>query len=323
MAKALQYPVNKSPFYRLRNKTKLANLLQLPKTELLQLVKHPTYNCFWRKEEGRKPRYIEEPTDKLKAVHRRIHRLLSRIETPPYLFSGKWGISHIDNAAFHSQNDFFLTLDIERFYPSSKAEYVFRFFRYVMLMTDDVAGLMAKLVTYEGHIPTGSSLSQSIAYHSYSKMFDTLNKLARPKGITFSLYVDDMVFSSSRPIAKSFLKEIRQRLQSVELTLKSAKIRFGSPKDFKVVTGAAITPGKQLAIPNKLRKKIADQLKQGHDVSLFSERKVISLSGRVDAARRIEPTSYDSLNRTLSPRRESIRAKQRLRQKTSRRKRKV
>ncbi|MCX6142076.1 MAG: reverse transcriptase family protein [Ignavibacteriales bacterium] len=281
MAKALQYPVNKSPFYRLRNKAKLANLLQLPKTELLQLVKHPTYN------------------------------------------SGKSGISHIDNATFHSQNDFFLTLDIERFYPSSKAEYVFRFFRYVMLMSDDVAGLMAKLVTYEGHIPTGSSLSQSIAYHSYSKMFDSLNELAHSKGLTFSLYVDDMVFSSSMPIEKPFKAEIMRKLRTVELALKLAKVRFGSPKDFKVVTGVAITPNNEMAIPNKLRKKIAEQLKQGHDIGLLSDRKVKTLSGRVEAARRIEPTSYDSLRRALSPRLEIIRAKQRARQGVSRRRRKM
>jgi hypothetical protein len=306
MAKPPQYPLSKSPLYRLRSKAKLANLLQLSKSDLIQLANHPTYHRFWKKEKGKKPRFIEEPTDALMAVHKRLQNLLSRIETPPYLFSGKRNTSHIDNASFHLENNFFLTLDIEKFYPSSKIEYVFRFFCYVLLMDEDVAWVIAKLVTYQDHIPTGSSLSQSIAFRSFSIMFDSLDALAGSNGMSFSLYVDDMVFSSPRPIARTFLKKIEEKLNSVELSIKKTKVKFGSPRDFKVVTGCAITPERQLAVPNRLRKKIVDGLKENRNVGNLPDKAIISLTGRVEAARRIEPTYHDALYRKLKKQLEPI-----------------
>ena len=112
-----------------------------------------------------------------------------------------------------------------------------------------------------------------------------------------------------------------RKLRTVELALKLAKVRFGSPKDFKVVTGVAISPKKRLAIPNKLRKKIDDQLDNRHDVSLLPDKDVISLTGRIEAARRIEPTAYESLYRSLSKRRQTIREKQKASQRKPRGKR--
>ena len=258
------YPLERSPLYRLRNKTKLASLLQISKDELILLseTENPTYRLFVRKEKGKKDRQIEEPIDKLKTVHKVLQVLFSRIQSPDYLFSGKRKTTYIDNARFHIKYNYVLTLDIERFYPSTDIEYVFRFFRYRLLMNDDVAWILAKIVTYERHIPTGSHLSQSLAYWSYSALFDSINKIAQSNNYRFSLYVDDITFSSVSPIPQNYLRTITDKLNSVKLSVKQSKTKNYGKQKFRLITGCSISPDGNLLIRNRLRKKAYDLIKK-------------------------------------------------------------
>src|SRR5208283_4644049 len=176
-------------------------------------------------------------------------------------------------------------LDIKSFYPSSKIEYVFRFFHHKTKMSEDVAWLISRLLTYNEHIPTGSQLSQSIAYWAYSTLIDTINKVAESKGFLFSLYVDDITFSSSTSIPRSFQGWVENEIESFELSIKKSKLRRGSKKDFKVVTGCAITPFKEVAVPNRLRQKIASSLNRYSNIDLIPPREILSLIGQIEAAR--------------------------------------
>jgi hypothetical protein len=306
MPKPHLYQLDRSPFHRLRNKSKLAQLLKVSIKELLQLSKKPTYNKFNIEPLGKKARHIEEPVGQLKLVHGSIQKLMSRLETPPYLFSGKKSITYIDNAKSHLDHEFFLSLDIASFYSSCKIEYVFRFFHYRMQMVEDIAWIMACLVTCDGHIPKGSPLSQSIAYWSYSKLFDELNELAKSNNLSLSLYVDDFQLSSLRRIPKSVLDKIENRLQTVELSIKKSKVRFGSSRDYKIITGCAITPDNQLDVPNRLRKKIADVFKKERNINNLPDKAIISLTGRIEAARRIVPFFHDSIYQKLKERKKTI-----------------
>jgi hypothetical protein len=301
-----QYPVERSPLFKLQSKSKLSKILGITPSVLTRLSKNPSFKTFPQKDAKGKVRNIEQPTGQLLIIHKRIQSLLRRLESPSYLFSGKKGLSYLDNAKPHTNNNHFLFLDIAKFYPSTKKEYVFRFFHFKMLMSENIAWLLADLITYKGHIPTGSQLSQSIAYWSYSKLFDDVFHIAQSNDIVFTLYVDDISFSSDNAIPKSFEQEVIHRIYSTELAIKESKLKRGSKKHFKVVTGVAITPMKTITIPNKQRKKIRNAIKSFQNAKTYSLEELTSLIGRIEAARRIEPSFCEVLYPKLKSLRNNI-----------------
>lgn len=288
------YPINRSPLYRLRNKRKLAELLDVSPKELKELSSGDSYHVFPKRDRGNKERLIEEPIGKLKRVHQIVHRFLSRIESPAYLYSGKKKISNIDNARVHRHRAHCLTADIEKFFPSCQGRYVFGFFHFQMMMSSDVAWLLTRIVTYQGHVPTGSSLSMVLAYWSYSRTFDTINNLATEHGITFTLYVDDMSFSFSEPLSHSLHVSVNYYLRRVGLHLKRSKIHYHSARHYKVITGSAISPSGDMRVPNRIRLNILNKLKACKDLRATDIRSLPSIYGSLLSARRIEEGFFES-----------------------------
>jgi len=292
------YPIECSPLYRLRNKRKLAELLGVSLIDFRSLCTAGNYNVFLKKERG-KERLIEHPTKQLEAVHRRIQRLFRRIESPKYLFSGKRHISSLDNARDHLGKNHTLTVDIKQFFPHCSDRYIFRFFYSQMKMSIDVARLLTAIVTYNGHIPTGSPLSMSISYWAYSKTFNALYNLAQKNKMKFSLYVDDMTFSSPQPIPRSFHTSINHQLRRVGLFLKPSKIHYHSASYHKVVTGSAISPCGSMKVPNRIRLKILNRLKECKNFETADIHLLISIHGSLMSARQIEPHFFESTYRHI------------------------
>jgi hypothetical protein len=301
-----QYPVERSPLYKVRSKSKLSTILNATPSDLLRLRKNPPFKTFDQKDSKGKLRLIEKPTGELLKIHERIQSLLRRIESPLYLFSGKRGLSYIDNAKPHVKNNNVFLLDIAKFYPSTKKEFVFRFFNFKMQMSEDVAWLITDLITYNGHIPTGSQLSQSVAYWSYSKLFDDVYNTSVGNGIVFTLFVDDISFSSNEPIPKSFEQDIIHRIYSTELGIKESKIKRKSKQHFKVITGVAITPNNTTTVPNKLRKKIHDEIKLFQKGRIKSLKELSPLIGRIEAARRNDPNFCKTIYHKLKSMRNNL-----------------
>ena len=71
-----------------------------------------------------------------------------------------------------------LKLDIPKLFGSTPHSHVTGFFKNDMNCAPDVAGLLARLrcVTVKSvlHLPTGSPLSQILAFYSYWAMFEAL-----------------------------------------------------------------------------------------------------------------------------------------------------
>ena len=179
------YPIETSCFYGLESKRKLAELLQVSLPDLHSLKGDCDFLVRKKIVKG-KERDIQEPLGLRKTVHKRLQKLLSRIQAPEYLFSGKKGISSLDNAKHHVNGNWFLTLDIEKFFPSCKKEHVFRFFSKQLQMVDDVAWVLADIVCYRDTLPTGSHLSQTVAYWAFAPTFDRIASLAKDHNIRTS-----------------------------------------------------------------------------------------------------------------------------------------
>jgi len=282
-------------FYKLRNKRKLATILKIDYSTLQNLTNDENYRTFVDFN-TQKTRNVEEPKGKLKIAHHKIKCYLQKIQPPDWIMSGVRGKSYIDNARNHRNASYYLKADINSFYTSCSKKYIFKFFKDYLETTVDVAMLLADLLTYNGYIPTGSPSSQIIAFWAYYPTFNRIYKLAKNYGASMTLYVDDFTFSSDKPIPGYLSYAINGELKKVGLKLKRRKTKQYSNKEYKVITGVAISPTRSIKVPNKLRNRIIQHVKEFEKTSDIKAKKQLkkSLLGMMKAARQIEPSFMEN-----------------------------
>ena len=281
------YPLNQSPLFRLQTKRKLAALFGLKEKELLSLAsRNDNYRVFQIQKNGPKPRTVEEPKPHLERIHRRLFVLLSRVAPPNYLHSGVKGRSYVTNASAHIGGGKLIKLDIKQFFPSTKAWHVFDFFHHVMDCSSDTAGVLASLCTCNGHVPTGSCLSQVLAYYAHYEMFERIYHIVQDEGANMTCYVDDITISGDAA-NRRLLSRIRKMILMRALQSHKHRIyRVGRPA---LVTGVIINGG-GTELPKKRHKKIFE----GYQAVLSEQdpsarkKKIESLLGRVNAATQID-----------------------------------
>jgi RNA-directed DNA polymerase len=190
------YKIEQSPLWQLRSQKAFADLLRLKKVRFKELTTEREFHYrTWIGETNGKVRNFAVPTGSMRRIHERLKNLLDRIEKPNYLYSPRVGYSPISNAALHIGSTQVFKLDIRQFYPSTTREHIFRFCRYRLQMSDDVAGAFAKLATFEGFAPFGSPLSPILCFLAHQDVFDAIDWLCAKTHNKFSLWVDDITIS--------------------------------------------------------------------------------------------------------------------------------
>lgn len=303
MTNLVSYELEKSFFYRLRNRRKLAIFLGLENNffNSLSYKNQVSYRLSQISKPDGKQRKIQEPQVILKRIQKKLLKYLSRIHTPEWLMSGKKGISYINNGLYHQDNQFIYTADIKSFYDNCKRHHIFGMFIRSFKMSRDIAGIITDLVAYEKCVPTGSPTSQIIAYWTYNRTFHNIAKISENYNCKFSLYVDDMTFSSQNPISSRMIFEIENELKKVGLGLKKSKSKYYPKNSCKLITGVVIDLKGNPRIPNRLRISIINDWKRIKDLNDGEEKnkKILSLKGKLVCARQIEPTVFQSIYNKL------------------------
>ncbi|QQO09581.1 reverse transcriptase family protein [Breznakiella homolactica] len=289
------YDITFSPLYGIKNKRKLRELLDIgTNEELIHLPLTNSYRIF-----SINGREIQEPIGLLRKIHDRLFRYLSRIDTPTYLYSGKRGLSYVDNAKRHINSSYFLKMDIKGFYKNANREYVFRFYRYRLNQSDDIAHILANISCYGKIIPTGSPISQLIAYWSYKQMFDEIAILNKDK--IFTLYVDDLTISSVElSLAKNLHLQVQAIVKKYRLDLKRKKIRYYNKRENKHITGCVITSDHKFRVPNKHRKKLISIMRKYPSLNTIPEGELMKLTGLISSSQQIEPDIFINTKKRLS-----------------------
>lgn len=248
--------IDQCPLYKVRGYNQLEKIIGIEINKIDKVRLDKNYRVWLQKKPGKKPREIQEPNLLLHYIHKKIANYLLRVKVPDYLYSGIKSRSHIKNAIRHTGNHPILTLDISEFYKSVTKKSVHWFFREKLKMANDIAGLLAEICTYQGHIPTGSCLSMPLAYFSSSDMFNRLYCIACNKKIAMTVYVDDITFSGDN-VDKKFKKLIIDEIRSSQFSVKSSKTKLFKKESPKIVTGVIIKE-KSIYVRNKQHKIITD-----------------------------------------------------------------
>lgn len=301
-----KYPIDQCALYKCRSRKKLESLLAIERGDLRNIQSAIKYSSFEiDKKDSTDKRTITAPMRTIKAVQARILSLIQRIERPEWLISGEKGKCYIDNGKAHVDSAYMLAMDIKKFYDNCKRDYVYRFFLNKMQAAPDVAKILTDIVTYKGGIPTGCPTSQLIAYYAYEDMFKQIQSCAESYGCIFTLYVDDMTFSSKNPFPQEKLsQEIDVILRHYGHKPKYKKVAFYSKNKAKPITGTIVTSSHKLEIPNRLQEKIYSgfqEIKKLSEAESEENEKIDcaaqALLGQVQAAKSIDGQRFPEIER--------------------------
>lgn len=298
--KGKSYCIIDSSFYKLKNKKRLSKLLNCDLTKLKLLsLDSGNYSEFDDVTAG-KVRKIQCPTKDLDLVHTRIASLLSRIEAPAYLHSGKKGFSNVTNASAHVHSTSLMATDVKSFFPSTTRSMVFSFFLTVMKCSADIADLLADLCTVHNHVPTGSRISMPLAFWANCRMFQELERISLEHDVTMTVYVDDLTFSGDK-VNRRFKSLVKKVISKHGHTMHPTKTMLYQKEQPKLVTGVIVHNSK-LKVRNEQHQLLSSELAQWlviKDFEFASEANVTSkLIGRLHSMGVIE-SRFKSKARTL------------------------
>lgn len=243
-----------SPFFRLRSRAKLADLLFCNPDNLHRLTDGTDYyREFQKPKKDGTTRTISAPREDLKRIQSRIADLLQRIAPPDYLFAPVAGRSYVDNAARHLGARCVRLLDIEDFFPRCTANKVIWFFHKRMECAPDVAAILRALVTREGALPQGSPCSPILAYLCYVDMWEEISRLVDDANTKLSVYADDLTISGMI-VPEMLVWNIKKALRrhGHRYKVKKERSRIDRPAE---ITGVILTPDR-LRLPNRQHKKL-------------------------------------------------------------------
>lgn len=251
-----KYEYHQSQLYALRCRRGLATLLRLSSETLLHeliRMKPLTYQVF-DNEDGRE---IQAPTGALLKVHERAGILLRRLTVPDYVHSQK-GRSYVTNARAHASTEPTIKTDISGFFANTSDESVYRFFRDVMLCSTDVARILSNLLCYDGHVATGSPVSNELAFFANQRVMDAIHDYALKRQCRMTLLVDDIAITG-HAASGAMLNRVKMMLRSANhrVSTKQHKTRTYGVGQTKHITGTVIHES-QNKLPNRRHKSLLE-----------------------------------------------------------------
>lgn len=189
-------------------------------------------------------------------VTKNLHRQFSEVlpyRPPSHVHGFVPGRSTISNASAHLGKTCVLRVDLEDFFPSidsTRLEVDLREQGY-----DEKASTLAvKIVTIGGRLPIGLSTSPFLSNLAFQHTDSILAKYAEGEGLSFTRYVDDLVFSGE--VSDRHYLAIEQILNNSGWSInthKTAFMRRGGPQ---YVTGLYVGGVDRPRVPRKIKRRM-------------------------------------------------------------------
>lgn len=248
--------------YGISNKKYLSELLQIDKNKLKNVSEYFVTDPFIQKKKG-KEREFYNPSPEHKNALKKIVKFLSALDIPDYITGGIRQRSYVSNVELHRSNKFGIIIDVADFFPSTNADRVYKFFKYQMKQSYDIAKILKELTTVtkgdKSFLPQGYPTSPILSFLAYLDMYTQLEKYAEYHGLCFTAYYDDLTFSSDKIIHKNHKKRIIKIIKSYSLDINKKKSKVTKLNNIKI-TGCIIRNG-ELKAPQKLQKETYDLYK--------------------------------------------------------------
>lgn len=279
--------------YGISTLSELAEILDFPIRSLIEATKKG-YRSYFVQGKTKK-RLIEEPNMILKSVLKDLKKLLVEMfDCPEYNKCWTGGNNYL-NAQAHAGQHAFVTTDISSFFTNSKTCYVRKFFRNKLNITGEALNMLVQMCTYRDHIPTGAPNSSILAFLSHKDLFDEIAEYMSKRGITFTLYVDDITLSAKHGITREEIKFIKSALKKHKLEIKPEKTKFFNFKK-AMITGFYLTQGGKISVPDSVGYKVVSLLRE-KNLGDMSKKELRSLIGLINYCQTADKRSFSATKR--------------------------
>lgn len=282
------------PLPRIVSRRHLGHLLGYPSDVLEQVAREADgyYRPFFLRRPGKRPRRIDNPTGVLKSIQERIaRRLLARIPLPPELMGGVRGRSVLSNASPHVRQREVVGLDLADYFGKVTNRAIAGAWKRWFGPGDRVTWLVARLTTFQGHLPQGAPTSTALANIVLAPTLDEMRSACLARGLNLTVYVDDVTMSGRD--ARSAINGVARVLSQSGLPLSRGKTRVMPHGGRQEVTGVVVN------------RKLSNGKRRLRDLRLRvlrsepSETFLASMQGAIAHAKSISRTQASSIQRAL------------------------
>ena len=279
--------------YGISTLSELAEALKIPVENLIEATQKG-YRSYFVQGKTKK-RLIEEPNMILKSVLKDLKKLLVEMfDCPEYNKCWTGGNNYL-NVQAHAGQHAYVTTDISSFFTNSKTCYVRNFFRNKLNITGEALNMLVQMCTYRGHIPTGAPTSSILAFLSHKDLFDEIAQHMDKKGITFTLYVDDITLSAKHGITWDEIKFIKSVLKKHKLEIKPEKTKFFNFKK-AMITGFYLTQGGKISVPDSVGYKVVSLLRE-KPIEDMNNKELRRLIGLINYCQTADKRSFSATKR--------------------------
>lgn len=234
---------------------KLEHLLGRDRESLRRLAKHAGryYRPFDRRRVRGDPRskwrHIDNSTEEIKVVQRRIEKMiLNPVPLPDTMMGAIGGRSIRDNAARHLAQPVVVALDLRACFPRTSSLKVFDAYLKHVRCSTQIASLLTQLTTLQGRLPQGAPTSATLANLTLLPLHAEIEALMDSLGLRFTFYIDDIVFSGPR--AQLAVEKVIRAIQQHGHSVRRDKIHIMPASGLQRVTGVGVNR-KLSALPHR------------------------------------------------------------------------
>lgn len=257
-----------------RTLAELAAVLGVDKHEMLAVPIR--YREFHLRKRSGGYRTIHAPDHELKRLQRRIlRRIFGRMRAHPAAMGFERRRSIVDNARRHVGKDVVINMDLQDFFPSTRADYAVGFYRCLgwgRAATD----LLTRMTTKDGGLPQGAPTSPKLSNLLCKRLDGRLEAVADRYYAHYTRYADDLTFS----LEIDRREDVHRLLSAVEFLVRQHGYRIHKRKKLSIrrrhqrqeVTGLVVNQRPRL--PRETRRwlrAVRHRLAGGRNATLTQE----------------------------------------------------
>ncbi len=286
----------------------LSQRLNISEDQIIKISANPLY---WPTREvlkqNGKTREFNVPKNELKYIQKQIYdKLLKTLEMPASYHGAVHGRSSITNAAMHVSKKVVKTFDIKSFFPSVRCERVYEVFVNDLGCCPDIGRILTRLTTHNYCLPQGASTSAFLACLVFKKAEKRISNMLKGKGIAFTVYIDDICFSSNgseinfNNLIKNILNQCGFSINMEKLNKKGVMYRHERQEVTGIVVNEKINAKKEnyrdmRALLNNCLKNGVDSQKEKYFVKNKKPLSKESILGKISWIKRINLSKGQNL----------------------------
>lgn len=290
-------------------------LLQTEQHKLVLLSQQPKYKVYEIPKKNGQYRLIEDPEINLKKVLRKLNDFLQAV-----YFTKRPDCVHgfcisadkeenrtiLSNAQKHIGKPYMLNIDLKDFFHTITIQLIYEIFsKQFPRFQSDLIDTLVNLCNYRNRLPMGSPTSPVLSNFASLEMDALLMQYVSYSGITYTRFADDLSFSSTKPITKIDMEEIRTTILKQHFIINENKVKNYLPTDEKTVTGLVITE-KEVTLPQNYIVQLKQEIERLKQTMLVEQRYRTGMSYKKLALFKQELNGKWNFAHTIMPESEEI-----------------